>query len=158
MEADDSAALHGRRNESRDTAWAMSEENVELVRRAIEANRSGPPAETVERAAELVRLDLEFVSRLTAVEGRSYQGIDGVRAYYADLADAWQEWHNELLEITEIGPNSVLTETVFRGTARSGVDVQLEIGILWELMDGRIIRIHAYPSREEALEAAGLST
>ena len=135
----------------------MSEENVEVVCRAIEANRSGPPAETVEKAAELAHPDLDFVSRLSAVEGRSYRGIDGVRAYYEDLADAWQEWHNELLEVTEIGPNTVLTESVFRGTGRSGVEVELRINILFKLLDGRIVRMHAYPSREEALEAAGLS-
>ncbi len=135
----------------------MSEENVEIVRRAIEANRSGPPAETVEKLAELAHPDLDFVSRLTAVEGGSYRGIDGVRAYFKDLAAALQQWHNELLEVIEIGPDSVFTESVFRAIGRSGVEVELRSDILWTLLGGKIIRTHSYPSREEALEAAGLS-
>ena len=130
---------------------------MEIVRRAIEANRSGPPAETVEKAAQLAHPDFEFVSRLTAVEGGSYRGIDGARAYYADLADAWQEWHNELREVAEVGQDTVLTESVFRGTGRSGVDAELRSFVVWTLSEGRIIRMHSYPSREEALEAAGLS-
>lgn len=135
----------------------MSEENVGIVRRAIEANRSGPPSETVEKAAELAHPDFDFVSRLAAVEGGSYRGIDGVRAYYEDLAAAMQQWHIELLEISAIGPGLVLTESVFRGIGRSGVEVELHSDILWTLIDGRIIRMHSYPSREEALEAAGPS-
>ena len=130
---------------------------MEIVRRAIEANRSGPPAETVEKAAQLAHPDFEFVSRLTAVEGGSYRGIDGARAYYADLADAWQEWHNELREVAEVGQDTVLTESVFRGTGRSGVDADLRSFVVWTLSEGRIIRMHSYPSREEALEAAGLA-
>ena len=130
---------------------------MEIVRRAIEANRSGPPAETVEKAAELAHPDLEFVSRLTAVEGGSYRGIDGARAYYADLTDAWREWRNELREVAEVGPNTVLTESVFRGIGRSGVDAELRSFVVWTLSEGRIIRMHSYPSREEALESAALS-
>lgn len=59
--------------------------------------------------------------------------------------------------MTEVGPNTVLTESVFRGTGRSGVDVELRSVVVWTLSEGRIIRMHAYPNREEALEAAGLS-
>ena len=130
---------------------------VEIVRRAIEANRSGPSAETVEMAAELAHPDLEFVSHLAAVEGRTYRGIDGARAYYDDLTAVWQEWHNELRSVTEVAPNTVITENVFRGTGKSGVDVENTSALVWTLLDGRVVRLHSYPTRAEALAAVGLS-
>jgi ketosteroid isomerase-like protein len=135
----------------------MSEENVEIVRQAWEANRSGAPGEAVEKAIALAHPDLEFISRLTAVEGGSYRGAEGIRRYFQDMEDAWQEWHNELHEVTEIGRDTVLTDGTFRGTAQSGVEAELRSGIVWKLSGGKVIGMHAYPSREEALEAAGLS-
>jgi hypothetical protein len=134
----------------------MSQQNVEIVRRAIEANRSGPPGETVEKAVALAHPDFEFVSRLSAVEGRSYRGKDGIRRYYEDLADAWQEWHIEVYEVTEIGHETVLSDSIFRGTGKSGVEAELRSGIVWMLSGGKVIGMHSYPSRKEALEAAGL--
>jgi ketosteroid isomerase-like protein len=135
----------------------MTQENVEIVRRAVEANRSGPPAETVEVAVELAHPDMEFVSHVASVEGGTYRGVDGTRAYYEDLADVWQEWRNELRGVTELGPDTILTENVFRGTARSGVSVERPSALIWTLLEGKVVRLHSYPSREEALQAAGLS-
>jgi ketosteroid isomerase-like protein len=135
----------------------MSQENVELVRQAFEANRSGSFADTVEKALALADPDCEFTSRLTSVEGAAYRGHDGVRAYFEDLADAFQEWHNDLDEITDVGPDAVLTEGTFRATGKSGVNVELRSAMVWMLSNGRVAGLHAYPSREAALEAAGLS-
>jgi ketosteroid isomerase-like protein len=135
----------------------MSQENVEVVRRAIEANRSGPPDDTVEKAVALANPDFEFMSRLTSVEGATYRGHDGVRAYFKDMADAWQEWRNELDEMTEVGPDTVLAEVTFRATGKSGVEVELRSAVVWVLSGGRVREIHSYASRQEALEAAGLS-
>jgi ketosteroid isomerase-like protein len=135
----------------------MSEENLEVVRRALDANRSGSLDDTVEEAVALSDPDIEFRSRLTSVEGTTYRGLDGIRAYFADMADAWREWHNEPDTITEVSSAAVLVDTTFRATAKSGVDVSLHNAVVFVLSDGRIVGIHAYPSRQEALEAAGLS-
>ena len=135
----------------------MSEENVEIVRRAFDLGRSGLSTEAVEKALALLDPKSEFVSRLVSVEGATYRGHDGARAYRKDLDDAFQEWHNELDEITEVGPDAVLTENCFRATGRSGVDVELRSAVVWVLSDGLVVGLHSYPSRQEALEAAGLS-
>jgi ketosteroid isomerase-like protein len=135
----------------------MENENVKIVRQAYEANRSGPPAETVDRALVLAHPDCEFISRLTSVEGATYRGHEGVRAYFEDLADAFREWRNEVDQITEVGPQVVMTEGICRATGKSGVEVELRTAMVWELSDGKVIALHAYPTRQEALEAAGLA-
>ena len=135
----------------------MSEENVEVVRRAFESLRSGLSAETVEEVLALADPECEFTSRLASVEGATYRGHDGLRAYREDLADAFQEWRNDLHAITELAPDAVLTEGTFRATGKSGVDVELYSATVWVLSDSCIVEAHAYPSRQEALKAAGLS-
>jgi ketosteroid isomerase-like protein len=135
----------------------MSEENVEIVRRACDANRSGPPDATVEAALMLADPSIEFRSRLSSVEGSTYRGHDGVRRYFADMADAWQEWRNEVSEIGEVGQDAVMTDVTFRATGKSGVEVALRSAIVWVLSEGRVLQMHAYPTPSEALDAAGLS-
>jgi ketosteroid isomerase-like protein len=44
-----------------------------------------------------------------------------------------------------------------RATGRaSGVPIELVQGIVWELADGRVVRMRNYMTPAEALEAAGL--
>lgn len=136
----------------------MSEENVEIIRRLMELNRSGPPDQTIEVALSLIDPAVEFRSRITAVEGAEYRAHEGVREYFADLADAFREWRNEPEEIVEVSPDAVLADTRFLGVGReSGMEVELRSAIVCVLADGKCFRVLAYPTRAEALEAAGLS-
>ena len=135
----------------------MAGTNVDLVRRAIEANRSGPAAETVDACVALVHADVVFTSRLTSIEGAAYRGRDGVRRYFADLGDAFDEWCNEAGEIIELGPDAVLMDIVFRATGKGGVEVELASSTVWVFSAGAIAEVHADSTREAALEAAGRS-
>lgn len=123
-------------------------------RRAIEANRSGPPEATVDVALSLSDPAIEFTSLVAAVEGRTYRGHDGVRRYFEDLAAVWREWHNEPQEIVEIKPGTVVGEARWRGIGRdSGVAMELRIAGAFELAAGKLVRVSMYPTREEALQA-----
>ena len=136
----------------------MPEENVELVERILAANRSGPPEEAKEIALSLTDPAVEFRSRITAVEGAEYVGHHGIRRYFDDLEDAFREWRNEPGEIVEVGPDAVLVDNVFHGIGKdSGMEVELRSSVLFIGSEGRIVRCLAYPTREEALEATGLS-
>jgi ketosteroid isomerase-like protein len=135
----------------------MPSENVEIVRQALAANRSGRPDETTEAVVAVADPSCSFTSRLTAVEGVAYRGHEGIREYFQDLADAFQEWTNETHEIEELRSDAVLTDITFRGVGRSGVGVELRSALLWVLFDGKVVRAHAYGTREEALQAVGAS-
>jgi ketosteroid isomerase-like protein len=135
----------------------MPQENVEILRRAISATRSGPPEETVDVAVALTDPEIVFESRLVSVEGATYRGHDGVRRYFADMADAFREWRNEVDEIADVAPNAVVMDITFRATARSGVQVELSSSVVSVFAGGAVTEIHAYATRQEALEAAGLA-
>jgi ketosteroid isomerase-like protein len=134
----------------------MSQENVEIVRRMLEVNRSGPPEQTIDVGLSLTDPALEF-RRITAVEDAEYLGHEGLRRYTADLADAFREWRNEPVEIVEVSPDAVLVDNRFQGVGReSGIEVELRSAIVFVLADGKCVRCLSYPTRAEALEAAGL--
>jgi hypothetical protein len=130
-------------------------ENREITRRLIGVNHSGPPDETVERAIELVHPEFEFVSRLSAIDGASYRGEAGARRYYADMSDAWRDWRVELEAIEELGSDLVLGQVIMHAVGQSGVAIDLRSWMVVEVVDGKVRRMGAHSSREEALEAAG---
>ena len=84
---DEKRRFHGKRRFPRDTAWAMSEENVEIVRRMIDRfNRDGFLPE------DLFDLDVEvFNIRESPLPG-PYHGYDGLR-----------EWRNGVFDVVEEG-------------------------------------------------------
>ena len=65
----------------------MSQKNVELHRRAIEAFN----ARDLEAYIAYVDPSVEFYSVFAAVGGGAYHGHDGVRRWFRDLQDAWGE-------------------------------------------------------------------
>ncbi len=111
----------------------------------------------MEVGVSLSHPDFELRSRVTAVEGANYRGHDGARRYNRDLADAFQSWVNVPGEIVEVGDDAVVVDNTFRAVGHSGAEVELKSGIVFVIRDGRVFRCLSYPTREEALEAAGLS-
>src|SRR3954470_16794410 len=91
---------------SGDTEWRMSEENVAVFKRAIEAiNRNDAEALLSELAP-----DVEWHSALLiAVGGQQamYRGHDGVREWLGDLYATLSEFQLEYSEIRDLGERTV---------------------------------------------------
>jgi ketosteroid isomerase-like protein len=135
----------------------MSQENVEVVRRVIEANRSDDIEAGIETLVALSDPGAEFTSVVAAVEPETYRGHDGIRRYYRELADSWAEWHMEVEEVVDVGRDTVF---VAFGThlvgAHTGATVEAKRGGVFAFSEGKIMSAHIYPTRAEALEAVGL--
>ncbi len=139
----------------RDTAKAMSEENVQIVRAAIEAaiRRPEPDFATVNA---LFHPDHEYVSRLEVLEGGSRRGAPGYRAWLRDAAETIA-WESRLEEVTPIDEDRCLaiTPTRIRGK-QSGIAFEERFGALITVRDGKVTRTELYGSPTEALKAADL--
>ncbi len=75
----------------------MSQENVELVHRAIDAvNRR-------DLAALLAVMDddVEAAPLMAAMEG-GYRGHDGIRRWWENLHDVWPDFSIEVLEVRDL--------------------------------------------------------
>jgi ketosteroid isomerase-like protein len=128
----------------------MSQQNVELVRRALTARRS----EFIELLDPSVRLDLSERVFNPAV----YEGYEGIMRWRAEVGDVWESYRSEPEEFFD-GDEVVVVFTRERGRAKgSGIEVdQHPTALLCRLRTGRVSEIRLYHDRERALADAGLA-
>jgi len=140
----------------------MSRENVEVVRAVIELNRSanlhGEGSEAhIESMLALWDAAGEYTSVMASVDSMTYRGHDELRRYLGDLAEGLEDWRSEIEEIREAGPDTVFASIRTRVVGRgSGAPVEAQLGVVFVLSEGKIVRGRTYPTRAEALEAVGL--
>ena len=130
----------------------MSQENVELIRRQIEAlNREDWDAAFKDAAP-----DAEFdLSRAVGID-RGVYTFRQMRRLIEEFAKAWESVQSGADEFIDAGEHVVAPFTNhLRG--RDGIEVQARGAWVWTIRDGAIVRGCLYQEREEALEAAGLS-
>ena len=136
----------------------MSEENVEIVRRLYEA-LSNRDAETV-----FSLYDPEVVwdgsgHPWSPLMGETlFYGHEGIRKFSRLYYEAWEDLEDNLEELIDAGDRVVSLSTIRARGRQSGIEVEWkhQAGV-WTIRDGKIIRIVWCQTREEALEAAGLS-
>jgi ketosteroid isomerase-like protein len=127
----------------------MSKENVEAARRCLEAYCRG---------------DYEAASLYLAPDVVWEVGQELPAHGLAAVRDVWRRWDAEWEELTTVAEeyidagDQLVVIVRYRGRGRfSGIevnDLQFEVHTL---RDGRCIRKVEFPTRSEALEAAGLS-
>jgi ketosteroid isomerase-like protein len=133
----------------------MSEENVEIVRKAIAYEYDGVGD----------RAEAEAIFDPQVVMNPIHEGLDEEPAYGPDaMRDDWKRWASafEELNVTfeEIidAGDQVLVVAHHHGRGRkSGVMVDARYYEVYTLRDGKVSRVDEYSERDEALEAAGLS-
>ena len=132
----------------------MSEENIEIVRELFERWATG------DLTADCFDPDIEYLRTGTGnpiMEGR-WLGRDEVSTAMRDYIRAFSDLRIEAERIVGLSGDRVLV--LSRHTARgkeSGVPIEHEMGDLFTMRDGKIVRYASYWIRAEALEAAGVS-
>jgi uncharacterized protein len=132
----------------------MSEENVEIVRKSFDAIGRGD----LDALLELYDRDIEFKPLTgTRVETGGYRGHQGVRQYFDEAAEVWDEVRPVAGEITTTGDDVVVFgHCAIRGKA-SEIETDSPCSWVITVRDGKITRHRVYGTSSEALEAAGLS-
>jgi ketosteroid isomerase-like protein len=138
---------------SGDTEGAMSEENVELVKRMYDAYRARDAEKALSYFAPDVLVD---ASTLRPDIGEGH-GREHVAAVVTSWTEPWEDWHEENEEIRDLG-DAVLVISLQRGRGKgSGIEIESRFTLLYEVRDGQITAMRMYGSTSDALEAAGLS-
>ncbi|MDQ3572672.1 MAG: nuclear transport factor 2 family protein [Actinomycetota bacterium] len=128
----------------------MSEENVEIVRRMYEAFGRGDFEKSLACFSPDVVIDARH-----RVDGRVGQGRDEMVAIFSEWMETWDEWREEIEEISEAG-DRVLVISTQRGRGKgSGLDWENRFWMLYEIQNDVISRWTVYDDPAAALEAAG---
>jgi ketosteroid isomerase-like protein len=130
----------------------MSEENVGLVHRVYEAM----DAQDAAAIAELAAPDAVWVPDRRVGEG-PVDGRENVIRFFSDRAEMFAEIRTEIERLWDLGDRVlVFIHVIGRGRA-SDAPFDLRIAHLWTVRDGLLVRGEGFGSRDEALEAAGVS-
>ena len=137
----------------------MSEENVEIVRRVVEVNRQEMERGEVGTWSDSEDLaeDFEWITPPGLGLG-TYRGREGFTEFMRTWTEHFEDLSVELERLIDAGDDRVVG--LFRQTATgkgSGVPVELQMAVIYELEDGRVVRMRNYTDQAAALEAAGLS-
>jgi ketosteroid isomerase-like protein len=147
------------------TDSAMSEDNVELVRRLYAAG--GPFSLPMSPDEERALLDLLFGEHyVEQVEVRMppdypegeqvLYGRQGMSRLLAMLRDSWTEWRFEAERFIDAGQRVVVLIRVIARGGASGLAAEQETAHVWAIREGRLASIQIYRDRDEALKAVGL--
>jgi ketosteroid isomerase-like protein len=132
----------------------MSEENLEIVRKLIAAWNEHDEA----LGASYLADEIEWApAGPAAVDRVVYRGREECARGFAAVWETWEEFRFREAEVRDLGDSVLwLGRVQMRGRA-SQLELDQEFANYVELRGGKVIRLRAYLSWEEALEAAGLS-
>jgi ketosteroid isomerase-like protein len=131
----------------------MSQENVELAYRAVDAfNRRD-----LDAVLALADPDIEYFPRILELEGGGpFRGHDGVRRWWERWLAIFSDISTEIEEVQDLG-NVTVARTRLRGHGiASGATLEQTAWQVAEWRQRKCVRYRIFANEAEALKAAGL--
>ena len=130
----------------------MSQENVEIVERAIAAIN----ARDIDGYLACCTEDVMLRTPLAEITG-VYEGVDGIKRFLVDVEDAAPDFRIDAERVESVGASQVLAILQITASGRSsGIPQNAATANVYDLVEGKINRIRIFLDRHEALEAVGL--
>jgi ketosteroid isomerase-like protein len=131
----------------------MSQENVEIVRKSLEALNPD-----LDAAAGFWDPEIDW----RAIEGAPddvgvFTGHAAMRDYYEQWFETFPELRAEIEDIVDAGEQVVVALHVIGKMEGSEAEIDMRLGIVCTVRNRLIVRGREYTTLEEALETAGLS-
>ena len=134
------------------TGRAMSEENVEVVRRAFEKFARGDfsDGEVFDSRVRIVWLDAIAAGKSESI------GLEDAAAITAEWLSSWERASLTAERFIDAG-DQVVVIAVWRGRGKaSAVATEWRHGEVWTISEGRAVSVTSYSDPADALEAVGL--
>jgi ketosteroid isomerase-like protein len=135
----------------------MSQENVEVVRRALKSLLGGSD---LEDTAQLFDPEVEFHGTVGGLdEGRVAHGLtQAVQSFWGEEdLEAWDERRLETEGFIDAGDVVVVLLREYRRGRRSGIELETPTAVVCAVSAGRVVRVQGYMDRHAAREAARVS-
>jgi ketosteroid isomerase-like protein len=138
----------------------MSQENVELVRRVSEAlNEAIANDDPTPVLRDFLDPDIYWRAAEGAIDDvGGMRGHDAIRRYIEDWTDDFDNLTLTPHELVEVDDERVMGAQRLSGRAKhTGIETDVIFFVIYTIRKGRFVEVREYVTREEALEAAGLS-
>jgi ketosteroid isomerase-like protein len=132
----------------------MSQENVEAVRRATDAYNRRDVDWLVNNWAPDAVVDW---SESRGPDAGIYRGQEEIRAFTQQFLAAWDEVRIEIDSPIEVEDDVLVVENVTYFRGRDGIETQARSAWLITFRDGQQTSLTLFQTKQEALEAAGLT-
>ena len=136
----------------------MSQENIEIVRRAIAAVND----RDIDRYLDCCTADVQLRLRTqSGAFGGVFKGPEGIRRFEAEIDDTGPDFRIDVERLEPVKSDRVLAFlriTLHGHTSGIAAADETPTANIYDLVDGKISRIRIFTDRAEALEAAGLPT
>jgi ketosteroid isomerase-like protein len=130
---------------------AMSQENVELVRSAFAAWNRGDLDAWLDHWDE----QAQIYPLRAQLEGRAYNGHEGLRRFLADMAEDWEGLRFEMDEIRE-ADEQIVGSGRFQARGRvSGIELDVPLGVIGVVRKGKLVYARFFSDPADAIAAAG---
>src|SRR4051794_7094273 len=129
----------------------MSQENVEIAQRVL-----GHLVATGEVLWDKTDPEIEVHDHDTPDQG-DYRGHEGLARYLEDWGAAWAEWSIEPDEFIDAGNSVVIFIRMKAKGFGSGIELDRQDALVYEIRNGMIRRMDYYNDRAQALKAAELA-
>ena len=126
----------------------MSESDVELMRQGLQAfEREG-----VEGLIRFIHPDFEMTTPPgLAAEPDTYRGHDGLRRYFDSFYDVMDDIRFDQQGFEDLVGGRVLVISTLRARGQAtGIEVEQQVALVWEVQDGLAHRCHVFATPEEA--------
>jgi ketosteroid isomerase-like protein len=130
----------------------VSKENLETVQQGFEAfNEKG-----VEGIIPMIDPDFVAVTPPDlASEPDTYRGVDGIRRWFDSFYEVMDEIRWDGHRFHEAGDRVIVEFTLRARGKTTGLDFGQEAVMVWQLRDGKALRVDLYPTLDEAMAATG---
>jgi len=127
----------------------MSQENVEIVRRAWEAFARNDNVALFPVYHPEVEIHGGFTNQV-------YRGLNGAQEWADEWLAAFDQYRSEVEEWIDAGDDVIVVVRSWGRGKRSAVEVEARASHVWTLREGRLWRLRTYETKDEALKAVGL--
>jgi ketosteroid isomerase-like protein len=133
----------------------MSQEDVESLRQGFENFARGD----VDAVLERLDPDVDWRPAIAPILGvEAVRGREAVREFFTrELFEGFDEFRAEPIAYEDLGDAVLVTVRYVGRGESSGLEIDQTFASLYRLRGGKTVTMRDYSTREEALEAAGLS-
>jgi ketosteroid isomerase-like protein len=129
----------------------MSQENLELVRRAWEMWERG------DLTGLLGLMSDDLVTQRVGLDNATYHGKEGLLEAALEWSEGFAEWSAAAEEYIDAGDQIVVRNHQTAHGEASGVPTEMDLWFVTTVSQGKVVRMDMFVNEREALEAVGLS-